>query len=225
MQRIRVLLADDHQMVREGIRAMLETAEDIEVVGEATNGLEALSAVAECNPHLVLMDLRMPVMDGVEATRRLKREFPEVAVIILTGYTGDSYVVEAVKAGASGYLLKGASKSLLVNSIRAVYSGGALLDTSLLQGAVTGSHAGDSGPAQEQTTGTAGTGQEMGRLTPREREVLALMVEGQTNKEIAASLSVAQDTVKKHVQNIITKLGANDRTDAAVRAIRAGLVS
>lgn len=229
MQRIEVLLADDHQMVREGLRAMLETTEDIEVVGEAADGLEALAAVAECHPHLVLMDLRMPVMDGVEATKRLKEQFPEVAVVILTGYTGDSYVAEAVKAGASGYLLKGASKSLLVNAIRAVHTGAALLDTSLLQRAVIGSPPGSIEPAKDQVAEPGSTGQDqeeqMGKLTRREHEVLAYVVKGQTNKEIAASLSVAPDTVKKHVQNIIAKLGASDRTDAAVRAIRAGLIS
>lgn len=225
MERIRVLLANSHQVVREGLRAMLDTADDIEVVGEATNGLEALAAAAQCNPHVVLMNLDMPAMDGLEATRRFKQEFSDVSVVILTGQAADSYALEAIRAGATGFLLQDTSRSLLANAIRAVHSGGALFDTSIVQEAMRGPYDLRTGSATSGMglAGDAGKETAVGRLTTREREVLAMIVEGRTNKEIAAALYMSRDTVKKRVQSILVKLGAVDRTDAAVKATRAGL--
>lgn len=226
MERIRVLLTHGHQIVREGLRAILEVDGDIEVVGEATNGLEALAAAAECHPHVVVMNAHMPVMDGIETTRRLKQEVPDVSVMLLTASVDDSNASQAIQAGATGYLLQDVSKSLLATAVRAVYSGGALFDTSLIQQAIAAPSTGSSGVATGHIEKADDTGQAMktGQLTPREREVLAMVMEGKTNKEIAASLFMSRDTVKKRIQSILIKLGAIDRTDAAVKAMRAGLV-
>ena len=136
MEKIKVLLADDHPVVRAGLRTMLETVSDIEVVGEACDGLEAIDKVSECQPDVVLMDLRMPNMDGLEATKRIKSQLPSTAVIMLTIYDNDAYIVDAVRAGAVGYLLKDTSKDLLIHAIRAVTSGGMLVKTCLLREAM-----------------------------------------------------------------------------------------
>lgn len=222
--RITVLLVDDHPVVREGLQAMLETTGDIAVVGQAGDGLEAVAQVAEHRPQVVLMDLRMPSMDGLEATRRIKREFPETSVIVLTVYEKDAFVVGAVRAGASGYLLKDASRELLIHAIHAAQSGGMLIRSSLLRQAMA-----QFDEAKDADFGLPlpGVGDlEPGDpLTTREQEVLCLLVEGSTNKEIGQALFMSEDTVKKHVQSIIAKLGTSDRTQAAVRAVRLGLVA
>lgn len=220
MEQIKVLIVDDHPVAREGFRTMLSTDQNVEVVGEASDGLEAVAMVAEKEPDVVLMDLRMPNLDGLEATRRIKAEHPAVAVVVLTIYDNDSYVVEAVRAGASGYLLKDASRELLIHTIRAVSSGATLIKTSLLYEAISGLV--DSIAKDGSGKSLAGTNLE--ELTEREQQVLALVADGCTNKKIGKHLGLAEDTVKKHVQSIIAKLGASDRTHAIMKAARAGLI-
>jgi len=220
MDKIKVLLADDHPVVREGLRTMLATTPDIEVVAEAGDGLEAVEKANEHQPHVILMDLRMPNLDGLEATRRIKGQLASTSVIVLTVYDNDAYVVDAVRAGAGGYLLKDASKELLIHTIRAVNSGGMLVKTSLLREAMLSlANVTDGQSKQKHIHATALNG-----LTGREREVLRLVVNGQSNNEIGRELSISEDTAKKHVQTILSKLGVSDRTQAAVKAVRAGLV-
>jgi len=218
MDKIKVLLVDDHPVVREGLRAMLSTATDIEVVAEAGDGFEALEKANEYQPQVVLMDLRMPNLDGLEATRRIKAQIPSTSVIVLTIYDNDAYVVDAVRAGAGGYLLKDASKDLLIHTIRAVNSGGMLVKTSLLREAVVSL----SDAAGDQRKGKHGDTAALGELTPREHDVLRLLIRGRSNKDIGQALSISEDTAKKHVQTILLKLGVSDRTQAAVKAVRAG---
>ena len=220
MHKIRVLVVDDHTIVRDGICALLALVGDIEVVGEAANGSEALRMVKELKPDVALMDIAMPIMDGLEATRRIKSQLASTSVIVLTVYDNDAYIVDAVRAGAGGYLLKDASRDLLVHTIRAVNSGGTLIKTSLLRQAIlsTADATGDQSK-KKHIDATAPNS-----LTPRERDVLRLVIEGQSNKEIGRALSISEDTAKKHVQTILSKLGVSDRTQAAVKAVRAGLV-
>lgn len=220
MDKIRLMLVDDHPVVREGLRAILATTPDIEVVAEAGDGLEAIEKVKECEPQVVLMDLRMPGVDGLEATRRIKSQFPSTTVIVLTIYDSDAYVVDAVRAGAGGYLLKDASKDLLVHTIRAVNSGGMLIKSSLLREAILSLANGTAARLKEKPA--AGT--MLDELTPRECDVLRLVAQGQSNKEIGQALFISEDTAKKHVQSIMLKLGASDRTQAAVKAVLAGFV-
>jgi len=220
MGKIKVLLVDDHPVVREGLRTMLATTPDIEVVAEASDGLEAIEKANEHQPHVILMDIRMPNLDGLEATRRIKSQLASTSVIVLTVYDNDAYVVDAVRSGAGGYLLKDASKDLLIHTIRVVNSGGMLIKTSLLREAILNSANVTAGQSKEKHTDARA----LSGLTPREREVLRLVIEGQSNKEIGRTLSISEDTAKKHVQTILSKLGVSDRTQAAVKAVRAGLV-
>jgi len=220
MNKMKVLLVDDHPVVREGLHTMLGTVPDIEVVAEAGDGFEAIEKVKEHRPDVVLMDLRMPNLDGLEATRRIKSQFPSTAVIVLTVYDNDAYVVDAVRAGAGGYVLKDASKDLLVHTIRAVSSGATLIRTNLLHRAI--SSLVDSKSARQKSGISTTPG--LAVLTPREQEVLKLVAEGRTNKDIGKELSITEDTVKKHMQNIIAKLNASGRTEAAMKATRAGII-
>lgn len=217
---IKVLLADDHPVVREGLRSMLRATPDIVVVGEADDGQAAVQGVSSHHPDVVLMEIHMPSVDGLEATRLIKRQSPHTAVVVFTMYDNDTFVVDAVRAGASGYLLKDASRDLILHTIRAVNSGGTLIKTSLLQEALRGQ---DSAPGTA-TQPALPPGPEAEELSLREMQVLHMVAEGSTNKEIATTLFIGGDTVKKHVQNIIAKLGAADRTQAAVMAVRMGLV-
>lgn len=215
-----MLIVDDHPVVREGLHAMLSTDRSIEVVGESCDGAEAVAMVAEKEPDVVLMDIRMPNMDGVQATRRIKDQSPSTAIIVLTMYDNDAYVVDAVQAGASGYLLKDVSRELLLHTIRAVNSGATLIKTSLLSGAI--SSLVQSQKMRQETE--AGSAEGMEQLTPREREVLKLAAVGYSNKDIAKELSITQDTVKKHMQSILGKLHASSRIHAAIQATRAGII-
>ena len=219
MESIKVVIADDHPVVREGVRAMLETDDEIEVVGEASDGLKAVAKTGECQPDVVLMDIVMPELDGLEATRRIKKQYPNISVIMLTIYEDNAFVIDAIQAGAGGYLLKDASNDLLHHTIKAVNSGGMLIKTSLLREAMTTLV--DMTPGRQgKVTGLMGAEE----LTSREQQVLNLLVEGRTNKEIANELGIVDETAKKHVGNIISKLAASDRTQAAVKAVRIGLV-
>ncbi len=207
---IRVLLVDDHGVVREGLRAYLELEPDIEVVGEARDGREAVRRAQELQPDVVLMDLVMPNMDGVEATSQIKQFRPETHVIVLTSYVDDERVVPAIKAGATSYLLKDVASSDLVRAIRGAHAGQAQLHPEVarrLMQQVTAPRKSDAAA----------------ELTEREREVLQLVAQGRSNKEIARQLVVSERTVKGHVSNILGKLGLQDRTQAALYAVRHGL--
>ena len=223
MEPISVLLVDDHPVVRQGLRSMLETDTHLNIVGEAENGEDALGKVEEYAPQVVLIDIHMPVMDGLTATRRIKEKFPKTSVVVLTLYNNEQYVIEAVKAGAAGYLLKNASRDEISRTIREVNQGGLLIKTTMLQKALAGAIEG--GVASLDFRGKPwGTEADFEPLSARELEVLKLLVEGMTNKDIGAQLYITEDTSKKHVQNIIYKLQVSDRTQAAVKAIRLGLV-
>jgi DNA-binding NarL/FixJ family response regulator len=221
MGKIRVLIVDDHPVVLEGLHTMLSTDRNIEIVGEAGDGAEAVKMVAEKEPNVVLMDIRMPSMDGVQATRRIKQQSPATAVIVLTMYDTDAYVVDAVRAGASGYLLKDAPRELVLDTIRAVNSGASLIKTSLLTEAISSLVQSQKGYQPSEEASPEGT---IEHLTAREREVLKLAALGQSNKEIAKELSITQDTVKKHMQSILGKLHASSRIHAVIQATRAGII-
>jgi DNA-binding NarL/FixJ family response regulator len=210
---IRVLLVDDHAVVREGLRTYLGLHDDLEVVGEAADGAEAVRAAAELRPDVVLMDLVMPVLDGVGAMRALREQLPETRVIALTSFTDEATVLPALQAGAAGYLLKNVQPQELHRAIVAAHAGEALLDPAVaarLLEAIAQPAGGIAAPE---------------RLTPREREVLGLLGRGLSNKRIARELGVAEKTVKTHVGHVLAKLGVTDRTQAALLAVREGLGS
>ena len=214
-QEITVLIVDDHPMVREGLRSMLD-AEGIEVIGEAASGTEAVGKVLQLTPDVVLMDVRMPDMDGLAATEAVKRQAPATSVIVLTAYESKEYLRRAIEAGAAGYILKGMTRDSLIDAIHLVRAGGSLVDTRLL-----GELLREMGIREARFEGAAeGT---LEALSPRERQVLQLLVQGLTNKEIAQQMHYSVGTVKNVVQRVIEKLGVSDRTQAAVCAVRAGL--
>ncbi len=214
----RVLLIDDHEMSRRGLEAMLSTADWLQVVGEADRCEAGLDAVTRLAPDIVLLDIRMPGMDGLACLEALKRLDDPVPVVIVTLYDDRTYVLEAIRRGAAGYVLKDASTVDLLATLTAVADGQLAIDPTLLRDALT--------PGGSPARGHAETrrGPEAFGLTPREVDVLGRLAEGLTNKEIGGELSIAEDTVKKHVQSIIAKLRAADRTQAAIIAYRAGLL-
>ncbi|MFI6983073.1 response regulator [Embleya sp. NPDC050154] len=215
---IRVLIADDQMMVRQGFTVLLNAEPDIEVVGQAVDGLDAVGRVAELSPDVVLMDIRMPRLGGIEATRRITGAGDGSAkVLVLTTFDLDEYVYEALRAGASGFLLKDASAEELAHAVRVVAAGDALLAPNITKRLITEfSRLGGAPrtPLKER----------LGDLTERETEVLSLIAQGLSNAEIAAALVVAEQTVKTHVGRILIKLGLRDRTQAAVYAYESGLI-
>ncbi len=213
---IRILLVDDQRLMREGLRILLELEPDLKVVGEAENGEAALEAYATLRPDLVLMDVRMPGMDGVEATWRLRGRWPEARVVILTTFDDDEYVFEGLRAGALGYLLKDVSGSELAQAVRTVAGGGALIQPSVAR-KVVAEFARLAPPARVADTGLAEP------LSEREVEILRLLAQGLTNRQIADRLSLAEGTVKNYVTIILDKLGVHDRTQAAIRARELGI--
>ncbi len=214
---VRVLIVDDQRLMREGLRMLLELEPDIEVVGEASNGAEAISMYDELKPDVVLMDVRMPVMDGVEATRKLTGSDPSARVIILTTFDDDAYVFEGLRAGALGYLLKDVSGADLADAIRTVADGGALIEPSVARKVVKA--------FARLAPRTPATGRELPEpLSERETEVLRLLAQGLSNREIAERLFLAEGTVKNYVTSILQKTGARDRTQAALLAREWGLV-
>ncbi|RAY14586.1 DNA-binding response regulator [Actinomadura craniellae] len=210
---VRVLLADDQEMVREGFSVLLNAQPDIDVVGEAADGREAVDLVDSLAPDVVLMDVRMPVLDGLAATRLVA---DRTKVVVLTTFDLDEYVYEALRAGASGFLLKSASARALAEAVRVVAAGEALLAPSVTRRLI----------AEFARQGSAGrpTGRRVAQLTERETEVIVLVARGLSNTEIAAELVIAEQTVKTHVSSILTKLGLRDRTQAAVFAYENALI-
>jgi DNA-binding NarL/FixJ family response regulator len=206
---IKVLLVDDHQVVRRGLRTFLEVQEDIEVVGEASDGAEGVARAEELRPDVVLMDIKMPGTDGIEALRRLRQLDNPAKVLIVTSFTEQRTVVPALRAGASGYVYKDVDPDALAGAIRSVHAGHVLLQPEVA-GALL---------AQDETGNGSGRGS---TLTEREREVLGLIADGRSNREIARALVLSEKTVKTHVSNILMKLDLSDRTQAALWAVRNG---
>ncbi|MEO5802449.1 MAG: response regulator transcription factor [Verrucomicrobiota bacterium] len=201
--KIRILLVDDHLVVRVGLRSLLETQSDIAVVAEAASGTTAIEAFTQHQPHVTLMDLRMPGLSGAETTARIRQQFPDARVLVLTTYDNDEDIYRALEAGAAGYLLKNTDSASLLSAIRAVHSGSYRLPDDLAARL-----------AQRQAAP---------ELTPREFEVLQHIVRGQSNKEIGAALGLTENTVKNHVKMILEKLDVADRTQAATTALQRGL--
>ena len=219
--RIRVLLVDDQALFREGLHTLLSVWPDLEVVGEAGNGQEALDAAARLKPDVVLMDLRMPVLDGVAATCRLLEKIPQVKIIVLTTFDDDDHVFDGLRAGAVGYLLKDVPSEKLVEAIRAAAAGQSFLQPSVAA-KVVAEFTRLTAVAQETAVSPQNTLIEP--LSEREQEILALVATGASNKEIASELFIAEGTVKNHVTNILGKLGVRDRTQAALKAREIGLI-
>jgi DNA-binding NarL/FixJ family response regulator len=215
---VRVLIADDQQLIRDGFRMILAADPDIEIIGEASNGAQAVALARELRPDVVLMDIRMPELDGIEATRRIlaRDHDPKTNVLILTTFDLDEYVYDALRAGASGFLLKDVPARQLVAAIRTVGEGDALLSPSITRRLIE-EFAASRAPAD--------TAPGLDELTPRELEVLRLLATGKTNSEIAAELIVGETTVKTHVTRILMKLGVRDRVQAVVLAYETRLIT
>lgn len=215
----RTIVVDDHDLVRESMRDMLESEADLDIVGEAADGREAVELSLRKRPDLVIMDVRMPRMDGLTATREIKVENPATAVLLITMHENPDYLLEALRAGAAGYVLKDASRDELLTAVRRVLSGDSPLDPGLSARLLKRLVA--EGPARSLPE-KAGHVQP---LTSREIEVLELVALGRTNREIAQSFTLSVGTVKNHVEHIIAKLGVSDRTQAVVRALQLGIIS
>jgi DNA-binding NarL/FixJ family response regulator len=215
---IRVLLVDDQCLFREGLETLLSVHRDIQVVGQASNGQEAVEVAAQVQPDVVLMDVRMPVLDGVRATRRLKRALPQCRVIVLTTFDDDEYVFDALRAGAVGYLLKDVPSARLVEAIRATARGESILEPSVAAKVIA------EFTRVSSLVPSAQMEQLVEPLSERELEILGLIARGASNKEIADQLFIAEGTVKNHVTHILGKLGVRDRTQAALRARELGLL-
>ncbi|TDT25846.1 LuxR family two component transcriptional regulator [Streptomyces sp. BK208] len=207
---IKVLLVDDHQVVRRGLRTFLEVQDDIEVVGEAADGAEGVDRAQELKPDVILMDVKMPGMDGVDALRRLRELDNHARVLVVTSFTEQRTVVPALRAGAAGYVYKDVDPDALAGAIRSVHAGHILLQPEV------------AGALLSQETSSTGPGR-AGSLTEREREVLGLIADGRSNREIARALVLSEKTVKTHVSNILMKLDLADRTQAALWAVRHGV--
>jgi len=215
MQKIRVLVVDDHTIVRDGICALLALAGDIEVVGEAADGSEALKMVRELEPNVVLMDIAMPIMGGLEATRRICKECPGIRVLVLTQYDDKEYVLPVIEAGASGFISKTAASSELVSGIRSIYDGGSYLSPSVARFLVEDYRHGLRGLSHDPYE----------QLTDRERDILKLVAEGYTTQGIADMLVLSPKTVEGHRTNLMAKLGVHNRTELVKYALRKGIIN
>lgn len=214
MNRIRVLLADDHTILRDGIRALLDDQADIEVIGEAEDGLSTVKMVGKLKPDVVIMDIAMPLLNGLEATRQIQRDYPQVKVLILTMHENEEYIRQVLAAGALGYVLKDAAAHDLLGAIRAVHRGEAVLSPAITRLVIEDYlRWGDIRPADTSNG-----------LTPREREILQLIAEGYTNKEIAEILSLSVKTIQSHRSNLMSKLDLHDRGELIKYAIQKKII-
>ena len=216
MSKIRILLADDHALFREGLRSLLEDQEDIKIVGEAEDGLEATKLVSELKPDVVLMDINMPVVDGVEATRMIIEDDQSVGIVILTMYPQDEYVFQALKAGAKAYLLKDTRSKKLLEVIRQVSQGQAVISADMTARLLDEFRRLSEKREEEKP--------KFQSLTEQERKILTLVAEGASNKDIASEMSLSERTIKNYLSIIFQKLQVNNRTEAAIRAMKDGLV-
>lgn len=210
--KIKILIADDHHVVRKGLVFFLQTQPDLEIVGEASNGEEALKLATSLEPHIVLMDLSMPVLDGIEATKEFKKQAPHIQVMILTSFSDQDHVIPALEAGASGYQLKESDPDELVAAIRKLMNGENQLHPKVTTHLLT-----------RLTKSSEKKVNFIDHLTKREKDVLKEIAKGKSNKEIGASLHITEKTVKTHVSNILSKLGVQDRTQAALYAVQHGI--
>lgn len=213
MNKIKVLIADDHALFREGTRNLIDQENDMEVIGEACDGEEAVKLVAELKPHVVLMDISMPVVNGIEATKRIKARFTKTTVLILTAYENDQYIVALLEAGAAGYLLKDVSGSELTNAIRAVFAGEAILHPSIAKKVFS-----RFGSIAQQLKEPAHPDE----LTEREMEILKLAALGKSNQDIATHLYLSRRTIQSHLARIFRKMNVGSRTEAVLQALRRG---
>ena len=215
MDSIKILIVDDHAVVRDGLAVMLGRQQDFAVVGEAQNGRQAVERTRELGPDVILMDLRMPEMDGVEAMRQIKAEDPEIKFIVLTTYDTDEYIFDAIEAGAKGYLLKDASREDLFKAVRSVHQGESLIQPGVVSRLLD---------RFAQLSRRGSQADQPQPLSERELEVLRLMAQGAANKQIAAGLSISESTVKTHVTNIFQKLEVGHRTEAVTKAMSKGII-
>lgn len=216
MSKTKVLLVDDHTVVRQGLKALLASEIDIEVIGEADNGRDALSRVDELQPNLVLIDISMPGLNGIEATRQIRHTHPEVKVVVLSMHANEEYVFQVLRAGASGYVLKQSDSMEVVTAIRAAMSGGSFLSPPISRAVI------DSYVSRAEARGQ---GDDLELLTPREREVLQLLAEGLPNRAIAKQLNISVKTVETHRSNMMNKLEVKNKTELITHAIRKGWVT
>jgi DNA-binding NarL/FixJ family response regulator len=213
MEKMRILLAEDHKVVREGTRRLLESQPDFEVVGEASDGIEAVELAKKLKPEIIIMDVSMPRLNGIEATRQIKAIYPNIAILPLTGYDDDEYVFALLEAGAAGYLLKDSSGEELIEAIRQVMTGEPVLHPKIMKKVLNRLRS----PVEEQATQTAGE-----ILSDRETEVLRLAAQGMSNMEIADSLTLSVRTVQTHLRSIFNKLGVGSRSEAIVFGLKKG---
>ena len=214
MDTIKILLVDDHQVVRDGLAVMLGRQPDFSVIGEARNGLEAVEQAEELKPDIILMDLRMPELNGVEAMRRIRERDEQVKFLVLTTYDTDEYIFDAIEAGARGYLLKDTSREELFQAVRAVHGGESLIEPGVAARVLD----------RFVQLSRQGSQPQHDILSERETEVLRLMAQGAANKSIASSLSISESTAKTHVANIFQKLEVNQRTEAVTKAMTLGII-
>ncbi len=229
--KIRVLLADDQDIIRTGLTIILNHQPDLEVIGQAADGIEAVAMAKQLRPDVILMDIKMPRLNGIQATRQIMAELPRTQIIVLTTYDTDDWVFDGIRAGAVGYLLKDTSSENLADAVRGAMRGESQMDPTVARKVlrefqhVTTAHRPTAGPpAPTQVTSTAPEDELPEKLTDREEEILKLLAAGVSNKEIAQKLSLSEGTVKNHISAILGKLHANDRTQAVLTALKRGLV-